>query len=55
MFNIQPLEAPKMLAFPQLRFDVDTHQDLKFLNGICSKGVDLDSPANLMVEFALQK
>ena len=35
MFNIQPLEAPKMLAFPQLRFDVDTHQDLKFLNGIC--------------------
>lgn len=51
-FILQAVEAPKELAFPELRFDVDSPQDLKTLKQLTDAGVGIDSTAFEIVSIA---
>jgi spore coat polysaccharide biosynthesis protein SpsF len=51
-FILQAVEAPKELAFPELRFDVDSPQDLNKLEQLTDAGVGIDSTAVEIVSIA---
>jgi len=51
-FRISTLSAPSSLAFPRMRFDVDTIEDLKYLQDLVEQGVRLKTPARKIVEIA---
>lgn len=52
-FIIRAVPAPKQLAYPELRFDVDTAQDLDRLKELVSAGVGVDAAAPEIVRIAL--
>ena len=51
-FRIAVVPAPPDLAFPELRFDVDTPEDLLKLEKLVNAGVALDTPARDIVHMA---
>jgi spore coat polysaccharide biosynthesis protein SpsF len=51
-FKIRAIKSPKEIAFPKLRFDVDTLEDFNYLKQLISMGVRLDSTAAEIVSFA---
>jgi spore coat polysaccharide biosynthesis protein SpsF len=54
LFSIQAVEVQANLRHPHLRFDVDTPDDLSYLNFLVEKGhIQFDSPASRIVEVAL--
>jgi len=50
-FRIGAVPAPTELAYPTLRFDVDTPEDLAFLETLISKGADLNSSGPELVDL----
>jgi aminopeptidase-like protein/spore coat polysaccharide biosynthesis protein SpsF (cytidylyltransferase family) len=52
-FILQAVKAPNELAFPELRFDVDSPQDLKTLKQLTDAGVGIESTAGEIVSIAL--
>jgi putative transferase (TIGR04331 family) len=53
LYTISALRAPVELAYPALRFDVDTKQDLFYLQQLVNRGVSINSSAAKIVEIAL--
>jgi spore coat polysaccharide biosynthesis protein SpsF len=53
-YQIEGVPAPPNLAYPRLRFDVDSAQDLACLGGLVVTGVDVSTPAHRIVELSLQ-
>ena len=49
-YSMHALKAPDFLAYPSLRFDVDTPDDLYRLRAIVDNGVTINSPAKEIVE-----
>ena len=49
-FQLYCLQAPPELAFPEMKFDVDTHSDLIRLNDLVSKGVKINSAAAKIID-----
>ena len=52
-YHLLPLMAPKELAYPSLRFDVDTPQDLNYLTILTHYGVSITTCAISIVSIAL--
>ena len=52
-FRMHALDAPSELKFPELRFDIDTPDDLIRLSRLVSAGICLDSKAAEIIEIAL--
>ena len=42
-FKISALKAPKELSYPDMKFDIDTIDDLKKLKRIINKGININS------------
>lgn len=54
LFSIDAVEVPSELRHPQLRFDVDTPEDLEYLNQLVSKAkIHFDTLARDIVRAAL--
>ncbi len=51
-FKILTLNASKDLAYPNLRFDVDTQEDLDNLNSLISLGLDINSTAQEIINIS---
>jgi aminopeptidase-like protein/spore coat polysaccharide biosynthesis protein SpsF (cytidylyltransferase family) len=51
-FTLHAVKAPKELAFPNLRFDVDSPQDLETLQQLTDAGVGIESTAVEIVNIA---
>ena len=51
-FNIHSLKSNKYLAHPHLKFDVDTNDDLNFLNKIASNKISINTSAKNIVNIA---
>jgi aminopeptidase-like protein/spore coat polysaccharide biosynthesis protein SpsF (cytidylyltransferase family) len=51
-YKLTAVEAPADLAFPELRFDVDTAEDLANLEVLVRSGVAIDTPACDIVKIA---
>ena len=54
-YNIGAIMAPNELAYPDLRFDVDSEQDLLYLQYLVDSGVSIQSRAAEIVKIALSK
>lgn len=54
-YEIKTIAAPVELAYPMLRFDVDTGEDLAYLQSLVNDGINPDSSAKEVVEIALKK
>jgi spore coat polysaccharide biosynthesis protein SpsF len=54
LYRISPVKAPIELAYPELRFDVDTVEDLKEMQILVDAGVCLDSTATDIVQIKRQ-
>lgn len=52
-FHIEAVPAPRELAYPELRFDVDTAQDFERLQEIVAAGVRIDTAAPVITNIAL--
>ena len=52
-FTFSVLTSPKDLAYPNLRFDVDTRQDLAYLKLLIHYGITIESSASDIVSTAL--
>ncbi len=53
-FCMYSIPAPAALAYPKMKFDVDTKQDLHQLKSIISLGINLNSKANTIVEKMIE-
>jgi aminopeptidase-like protein/spore coat polysaccharide biosynthesis protein SpsF (cytidylyltransferase family) len=51
-YKLLTVAAPTELAFPELRFDVDTQDDLAKLDALVKVGVDINTPAHDIVRVA---
>ncbi len=51
-FKIHSLKSNKYLAHPHLKFDVDTNNDLNFLNKIASNKISINTSAKNIVNIA---
>jgi aminopeptidase-like protein/spore coat polysaccharide biosynthesis protein SpsF (cytidylyltransferase family) len=51
-YTMNAVAAPATLAFPDLRFDVDTRADLANLEALISAGVAIDTPAPEIIRIA---
>lgn len=51
-YKLTAVAAPAELAFPELRFDVDTPADLAKLEAMVSAGVSIETPAREIVRIA---
>ena len=51
-FNIHSLKSNKYLAHPHLKFDVDTNDDLNFLNKIANNKISINTSAKNIVNIA---
>ncbi len=51
-YKLTAVVAPNDLAFPELRFDVDTPNDLVNLNVLVKAGVDIETPAHDIIRIA---
>lgn len=51
-YKLTAVAAPAELAFPELRFDVDTPSDLAKLEALVSAGVSIETPAHEIVRIA---
>ena len=49
-FKISALKAPKELSYPDMKFDVDTIDDLKKLKKIINKGINISSSGRDIIE-----
>ena len=54
-FNMHAIKAPAPLAFPELRFDVDTSTDLKYLISLVNTGVNIETSATDIIRIARLK
>ncbi len=45
IFNVKPMKASKKINFPNLKFDIDTIEDLKKIRNIADNGAHMDSTA----------
>ena len=52
--NLYAVPAPVQLAFPNLRFDCDQKSDLAYLNKLIEAGVKVDTPAEEIIQIALE-
>ena len=50
-FRVLTLNAPKDLFYPDLRFDVDTQEDLDKLNLLVSLGIEINSTAKEIIQI----
>ena len=50
-FIVKPLKANEELAYPKLKFDIDTEEDLKKINDLINKGVKIDSKASDIIKI----
>ncbi len=50
-FRIKPLKANRELAYPNLKFDIDTEEDFQKINNLVNKGVRLDSKASDIIKI----
>ena len=53
-YKIKAVPAPTQLKFPELRFDVDTKEDLEYLKTLLNAGVNINTSAQNIVQIALQ-
>lgn len=53
-FSISTFNAPQSLRYPDLKFDLDTIEDLRWLERLVSSGVKIDTSANEIVRVALE-
>ena len=54
-FNILNLKAPKKLAYPNLKFDINTNKDFKKIKSLVFKGnIDVNTPANKIIKIRLK-
>ena len=51
-FKIHSLKTSKHLAYPDLKFDVDTIKDLNFLKKIAKNKININSSAKNIVKVA---
>lgn len=51
-FNLKAVKPPPSLAYPELRFDVDTVGDYQYIKELVSKGVDINMSASSIVAIA---
>ena len=49
-FKISALKAPKELSYPEMKFDIDTIDDLNKLKEIINNGINLDSTGKEIIE-----
>lgn len=54
IFKLKSIMAPKELAYPKMRFDIDTEFDLKKLNFLVSNGVGINTPASEIIKVAIK-
>ncbi len=54
-FRVYSLPAPSELAYPSMKFDIDTPEDLENLGDLVSRGVSLKSTASEIIQIALSK
>lgn len=52
-YEIASIPAPAGLAYPELRFDVDTPDDLKNLQRLVDRGVSIGSTASEIIKIAI--
>jgi len=52
-YRLMAVAAPVELAFPELRFDVDTPADLAKLEALVLAGVTIDTPASQIIGIAM--
>ena len=52
-FKISALKAPKELNYPDMKFDVDTNEDLEKLKKLIKIGVDLNSTSADIIKLAI--
>ena len=52
-YKLGSILADAKLAFPSLRFDVDTQTDLDWLSSLIARGVTIQSPAEEIINIAL--
>lgn len=52
-YKIETIQAPPGLRYPNLRFDVDTPDDLIYLSKLVKAGVDINSSSNKIIQIAL--
>lgn len=52
-YSLKPVPAPRALAYPALRFDVDVPADLAGLEQLAAAGVDMETSAEKIVQLAL--
>ena len=50
-YQLCSVPAPPALAFPDLRFDVDTYIDLNALQVLVDMGIDIGSPAEKIIDI----
>lgn len=53
-YHVAAVSAPPELAYPELRFDVDTAQDLESLKDLVAAGINIESTAPEIVKLALK-
>jgi spore coat polysaccharide biosynthesis protein SpsF len=53
-YRIEAVPVPAGLAYPNLRFDIDTPEDLARLSALVMAGVDVSTPAHKIVELSLE-
>lgn len=51
-FRLHGLKAPTELAFPSLKFDIDTENDFEYLDALVAKGVSIESDAKSIADLA---
>mgnify|MGYP001375394676 FL=1 len=52
-FKVCAIKAPKYLAFPEFRFDINEEKDLEYINKIVSNGVNIHSNAKEIMNVAI--
>lgn len=53
-YRIRVVDAPLELAYPELRFDVDTMHDLESIKKLVAAGINIESTASQIVQIALK-
>ena len=51
-YKLYPIQAPPELAYPEMRFDIDTPQDLQNLRKYVEKNITLDSTAGGIIQIS---
>jgi len=52
-YRLKAVPAPRVLAYPALRFDVDVPADLAGLEQLAAAGIDMETSAEKIVQLAL--